>query len=417
LQIFDSTSGNAVSAIECGPTLEKAAFNRNGQLVVATLKQTSNPLERVVQVWSATTGEEFGRPLTVSNFTGVALSDDGKRLAVMCGRSAQVWDVAAHTAIISSLAHDGAIGSSFFNRDGTRLGTRSSGLIKVWDLGSGRELFFPLTPGAGFEFGHAEFSPDGNSLVTCCWNSQPDKGFAQIWDMASGRPKDFKFSHGDGVLFASFSPDGRQLVTASEDFTARIWDVASGQLLFTLQHENQVQTAVFSPDGKRVVTASSDKTARVWSAETGAPLTPPLRHLTPLFSAQFLPDGRSIVTGDKKGNVWIWALPSDQRPLEELARLAEVLSASKVASEQLSQSTAESLKRTWEQLRAVYPSDFSTSDEEIAAWHQRQADESEKSDEWFAVVFHLERLLALQPEDAALSNRLAAAKIHLSSNN
>ena len=45
-----------------------------------------------------------------------------------------------------------------------------------------------------------------------------------------------------------------------------------------LQHEGPVEEASFSPDGRRVVTASADHSARVWDAETGKPLTEPLRH-------------------------------------------------------------------------------------------------------------------------------------------
>ena len=36
-------------------------------------------------------------------------------------------------------------------------------------------------------------------------------------------------------------------------------------------------SAAFSPDGKRIVTASSDNTARVWDAESGKPLGEPLK--------------------------------------------------------------------------------------------------------------------------------------------
>ena len=68
---------------------------------------------------------------------------------------------------------------------------------------------------------------------------------------------------------ASFSPDGKRIVTASEDKTARVWDAASGKPIGEplKGHEACGDSAAFSPDGKRIVTASDDKTARVWDAD------------------------------------------------------------------------------------------------------------------------------------------------------
>ncbi len=62
------------------------------------------------------------------------------------------------------------------------------------------------------------------------------------------------------VSSAQFSPDGKTVVTASGDKTARLWDAATGRELHVLRgHEDLVLSAQFSPDGKTVVTASWDQ--------------------------------------------------------------------------------------------------------------------------------------------------------------
>ena len=101
------------------------------------------------------------------------------------------------------------------------------------------------------------------------------------------------------VYSAAFSPDGKRIVTASDDKTARIWDAATGKPIGEplKGHDDVVWSAAFSPDGKRIVTASSDKTARIWDAATGKPIGEPLEgHDEDVMSAAFSPDGKRIVT-------------------------------------------------------------------------------------------------------------------------
>jgi hypothetical protein len=113
--------------------------------------------------------------------------------------------------------------------------------------------------------------------------------------------------HTERVNNANFSPDGKTIVTASWDSTAKVWDT-SGKLLATLTgHTERVYNANFSPDGKTIVTASSDKTAKVWDS-SGKELATLKGHTKAVNNANFSPDGKTIVTAswDKTAKVWEW---------------------------------------------------------------------------------------------------------------
>lgn len=73
--------------------------------------------------------------------------------------------------------------------------------------------------------------------------------------------------HQNSVYRANFSPDGQRIVTASEDKTARIWDLSGKQITELQGHQDIIYNANFSPDGQRIVTASRDSTARIWRVD------------------------------------------------------------------------------------------------------------------------------------------------------
>ena len=72
--------------------------------------------------------------------------------------------------------------------------------------------------------------------------------------------------HISTVNSATFSADGKRVVTASSDNTARLWDSASGALIHTLAHDSVVISAAVSADSERVVTASSDNTCLLYTS-------------------------------------------------------------------------------------------------------------------------------------------------------
>lgn len=89
-------------------------------------------------------------------------------------------------------------------------------------------------------------------------------------NMIGGHPL---VGHTGGITGIEISPDGKHVLSLSNDETARVWTLESGKSIVLHGHTARLNVGSFSPDGKRIITGSSDGTARIWNADgTGDPI-------------------------------------------------------------------------------------------------------------------------------------------------
>jgi WD40 repeat protein len=112
------------------------------------------------------------------------------------------------------------------------------------------------------------------------------------------------------VFSAAFSPDSRQVVSASADHTAQVWDVATGASIKTLVGHTAQVIAVFSFSGTLIASGSLDGTVKLWESSTGTLLKTLEKHSKCVMSLAFSPSDTSLASAGADHMVQVWNLNS-----------------------------------------------------------------------------------------------------------
>ena len=351
VEISRAADGQRVAALHLpnDPDL-KCQLNRTGNRLLAAWSSAASPIPQA-QLWDTTRGQALGPACAIANPESLqAWSAAGDLVLLETDRSAVVWNLEQGKAWLALTNQPSA---AAFDPSGQKLACAHEDQVQVWGLdvqGSHRLAAWkergPVSSLA--------WSPDGHRLIAACSDSTFEARSACIRNPLTGALIGAPLNHRDGVISAIFSPDGRQAITCSEDFTAVLWKASSGQQTApALRHSHQVITAAFSENGRLVATASRDRKVRVWDALTGEPVTPPIPQGDEPRSLQFVGSGRKLAVYFGRRHTAVWTFPSEARPTETLVELATVLSGQQAASgATVVPQSAEALRASWERVRA-----------------------------------------------------------------
>jgi len=266
---------------------------------------------------------------------------------------AQLWSSESFTLLRTFNTENAKVNQALFSPDGQRIVTGSTdGVARIWQVSTGQQLSEISNNGNPIE--SLAYSADQHLLMVSgadgpvqIWNVLTERkptliaklaahggfgifspgrehallfngGAPQLWNVANSQ-KLYEFSHAEDIYssvnFVDVSPDGRLVLTASDDNTVRIWSTESGSLLHVLAgHSDRVTAAMFSRTGRQILSVSNDGSLRTWDVATGTLLAVFLGHVrvgpnrvATIASVHGSRD--TVITSGIDGTVRVWTLP------------------------------------------------------------------------------------------------------------
>ncbi len=430
-----------------------------------------------VKVWDATTGKQVAStmkhegPASVLGFTGY----DRQRLFTTVpgkGRSSSnvaavyAWDLDKGELLYDPIRGDSRDIRSATLDGGLRFlvtvaswdeGKQTRSEVKVWDAATGRPVGKAIRLDS--DCSYASVNQEGERVLTVTGNF-----FAwqwQLWDVVNGEALTKTQRLGDSrSRFMWWQPqfgwDGRTFVTW-EGTEVSLREAASGGVVHVLHHRAPVWGARFSPDGHRLVTETAEgdvssgdvgtavHEVRIWDANTGEPVSPPIRNrsasgmasldgeyfvllkgtafevyhvgsglpVTPLLAGSpvsFSANGRYLLYADENRPRVLNLFPEKHTP-EKWADLARLLSNARLdRSDTAMPLETEESRGLWERFHTTAPEYFAATPEAQAGWHLHEAIRCERAQVWFGVAWHLERLGTMRSLSSEEQFRLGAAR-------
>jgi len=252
----------------------------------------------------------------------LAFSPDGMTLA-SGGTDGVVylWDVMTRQVRDSLTAHGGGVRSVAFAPDGTLLASGSDDeTVRLWDALNGSER--AVLRGHTDSVGGVVFAPDSQTLASVSGapfrTSRPNDlfvrqttprakpGEVKLWNVQTHLERATLKGHTGPVFAAAFTPDGRTLITGSDDATAIAWDVAGPEQATLPGHTLEINALAFAPDGATLATVSDDRRLMLWDVAGGREKLTRTEPRSNLKFVVYSPDGKLLALGGGDHDIKLW---------------------------------------------------------------------------------------------------------------
>jgi WD40 repeat protein len=228
-----------------------------------------------VHAWDLSSGRAVGTVVQATDDLRIALSPDGRTLAIVGARVSGVllWDLGSGESVRQFGEAAGGATAAAFSPAGDRLATGyADGMLRLWDPANGEEVQRGAA-GQG-QVDSIAFDPGGQSAAVVVngagrTEEEADQGPVHevvFWDARNGsvREDPQPLRHPGPITAAAFTADARHLLTAAQDGNLYLWELPAGRVAGTIRgHAGPVRAVALAPDGTAVFSAG-DRAARRW---------------------------------------------------------------------------------------------------------------------------------------------------------
>ncbi|MCS6812476.1 MAG: NB-ARC domain-containing protein [Cyanobacteria bacterium] len=231
-----------------------------------------------------------------------------------------LWEVSTGTCLNQWHGHDDRIISLAFSPDGQYLVSGDLRHIKLWDVATGlchQTLDATTNRNWAFSF------PDWLKASSLILAAGSDDRAITLWNVNQGRLREVLSGHTDTVQTVTFSQDGTLLASSSADHTIKLWDMTNGECLQTFGEKNHgVWSLSFGPlsstnltlgsnDGV-IVSGGDDQMVKLWDVASGKCLRTMQGHMRRVWSFALSHDHQTLATGSDDRKVRLWDVATGQ---------------------------------------------------------------------------------------------------------